>query len=185
MCLGQNIPKRAIQRIANLDGSATQEPLIIRVIVDPDNIETIRSSAQFGMQLACQYVPGFKLRRAGMRCCSPHGRRAGHYMDDRVNSDETGAWINLEDGAGPCYRRPQQLTLQLHAPARRARRKQPHVAARPRPERDLVDWTVKQNISCFVAHEPGNGCGISAIAIREVAGPDVYVFRPAVVAQVP
>src|SRR5690554_2659258 len=185
MGLGQNLPKRAIQRIADLDGSATQKPLIIRVIVDPDNIETIRSSAQLGMQLACQYVPGFKLRRAGMRCCSPHGRGAGHHMDDRVDSDETGAWINLEYGAGARYRSPQQLTLQLHAPARRARRKQPHVTRRPRPERDLVDWTVKRNIGCFVAYQPGNGCGVSAIAIREVTGPDVYVFGPAVMAQVP
>src|SRR4051794_21913063 len=121
MCFQQQVAEWAVQRMTGLDGRATEEPLIVGVVIDTEDVEVIGASPQIGLKVAGQHVPGLVLclpaaLRAGARTWRP-----GNDIDDGINLHEASAWIDASDCLDGSNRRAHQLGLQFPPATSRVR----------------------------------------------------------------
>ena len=123
------------------DGPAAREPLIVRIVIDADEVEVIGPAAEPGPAPARKHVPGFELGLAmglgGEQALRPTG--AGHDVDHRIDMDDPGARVDRPDRLDSGDRGAHQLMLQLGAAAAGVRVEARDRAAGPCPVRDLVD----------------------------------------------
>src|SRR5690606_34338891 len=187
MDFGEDALERPVVRVAALDGRATQVPLVVRVVVDADDIEVLRLAAQPRPGLAAEHVPGFELRLAGVfRLALRAGAVvAGADVDGRIDLDEARPRLDFADRLDGGDAGAYQLVLELGAPAQAQRVEVAVIAAGPGPEGNLVDRRVEGHRVAFLTDQSRGRGGEAGETLDEARSPDVQIVRPAVMAKVP
>src|SRR5690606_14962100 len=175
-----------VVRVAALDGRATQVPLVVRVVVDADDIEVLRLAAQPRPGLAAEHVPGFELRLAGVfRLALRAGAVvAGADVDGRIDLDEARPRLDFADRLDGGDAGAYQLVLELGAPAQAQRVEVAVIAAGPGPEGNLVDRRVEGHRVAFLTDQSRGRGGEAGETLDEARSPDVQIVRQAGMAKV-
>src|ERR687886_472127 len=115
--LSQNLTERAVQGMAQLNGPTAEEPLVIRIIVDAQDVQILRLAAEPWPQPACQHVPRLKLGAAIRLGRLPVARMigAGDDVNDRIHLHDPRLRVHAPDRLDGGDRRTHELLLQFVA----------------------------------------------------------------------
>ena len=139
----QHLPHRPVPRVRGFDHRAVTagiDPLVVHVVVDPDDAEIVLASAELGECAAGHHVQRgvlrlpMRLRRSGI--LRSIGMRDD--VDHGLGMDDADVRIRLAHRVDSRDGRPEKLHLEVVAPAGRKWIEDADVPAGPREERDLV-----------------------------------------------
>ena len=171
--------------MAEWNGAAIHQPLIVRIVIHADHVDEVGTSAEIGMGMPEQHVQGLELCVVIPRGMCPTARRFGHHVDQRVGVDDRDAGHRSADRFDRGHGRPDQLALQGATAAATGRVELPSIPSRPRPIRDLVDRTDEDAAVRLILDQAGRRGSEAREAVDEFGSPDVEIVRIAVVAQIP
>src|SRR3954462_11911402 len=185
--LAQDLPEGAVERFPPLDGRPIQNPLVVRVVVEADDIEIELVAAELRPKAAGDQVPPLKLGPPVPLGGGPHPGLPGVGLDvDRgIAMEDAGPRVDAPEGVDGRQGRPRELRLELEPAAGGAGVEVADLAAGPGPERDLVDRHVPGDVVRLGGDQPGHGAGVVRETVHEFGAEDVEAVRPAVVAEVP
>src|SRR5689334_10700910 len=150
-------------------------PLVVRVVVDAEQIEILRTSTEFWTESATDHVKRLELRHpVTLRGSGFLGIvRIDGDVNDRLGVTDARAWIHFAHGFDRGDRRAHELRFQLGSALLRERIQEAGVTAAPRYERDLVNWCDVNRSACLCEHDFGGGASEACEALDEGGAPDV------------
>src|SRR5262249_40616087 len=139
--LAQDLPEGAIERVPPLEGGPIQNPLVVRVVVEADEVEVALVAAELRPEAAGDQVPALKLGPPVTLGGGPHPglRGTGRDGDGGIAMEDAGPRVDAPEGVDRSQYRPRELRLELEPAAGGAGVEVADLAAGPGPERDLVD----------------------------------------------
>src|SRR5215207_3957702 len=130
--LAQDRPERTVAGIVPRQRGPVEDPLVVRVVVDPDDVEVPLVAAELRPELARDHVPGLEL---GLPVPLGEGPVLGagpHDVDDRIAVEDARPGIDAPQGVDRRETLPHELCLELEPPARGGRIEVADLTAGPR-----------------------------------------------------
>jgi hypothetical protein len=179
--------QRSVCMVAHGDRRPAMIPLIVRIIVEPHDIEIVRRATQFRLAGTAEDVEGLKLHLLISVCASDVllVAKSGFYIDQGLRRDESSSGVDRPYRLDGGDRGPHELALELGAPTMTARLLAAGLAAGPGPERHLVNGAVHGHMAAIFLDQLGCRGGEASEPIDEGGRPYVEIVGIAVVAQIP
>src|SRR5829696_869970 len=183
----EEVAERAILRMVDRDRQVTITPLVVKIVVHPDNVDIFRPPSKLGLPAPRQEVERFELNEG-----IPAGRddilrpvRAWNDIDGRLGVNDAGPRIDIPHWLNCGYGGLHQDSFQFVAGVRGERTDKAKSSTCPGPEGNLVDGNIEWDGVRLIPDHLSSGPSKASEAVDEGGRPNVEVVRPAPVGKVP